>query len=86
MIVQSDHAIFLTREDKSFKNQAGNKIEYTKVTFIDDQNQYIEATLSTELRDTDTPEPREECQIELEVTEENGSKGKYLKKKVISIV
>ena len=83
-----EDALFLRKEEKSFTNEQGTKIEFTKVTFLDGENNYIEATLDKEVEKeggSEFPEPREECTIDYEVTEEQGKRGAYLKKKVFGI-
>jgi hypothetical protein len=83
-----EDALFLKSEKKEFTNAKEEKISYEKVTFLDGENNYVEATIDTKISGDEGfeyPGAREECSIDYEVTEETGARGKYLKKKVWGI-
>lgn len=88
MISVNNNALLLALEDKEFKNDAGKTIEYTTIIFLDDKNDYHVGTITQEARESlpDDLDPfRADCKLVVEITEENGSKGKYLKKRVTDI-
>jgi len=85
MKVAHENALYLSAEEKSFKNKAGEEIEYMKAFFLGDDNKVIECNVVQELRqEVLDAEPRSSCSIELEVTEEQGYSGAYLKKRLVA--
>lgn len=84
MIVSIENCLFLKSEKKEFKNQQGDSIKYTTVNFVDDENNFVQATLNKDFAG-DLPDERSDCDITLELSEREGSRGKYVKKSIISI-
>jgi len=90
MLTIIDDAVFLSAEVKTFKGRDDSDISFVEVKFLDANNEVQKCTTPMALFDamteTDTiPERLDVVRVELEVTEEDGKKGKYLKKKIISI-
>jgi hypothetical protein len=78
MQIQVDEAIILEVKERSFKGRDGKDVTYTQVRFVDDDNQYQEATLAKDL-DFSEVEPRSVTSFTLDVTEVDNR----LKKRIV---
>lgn len=90
MLTIIDDAVFLSAEVKSFSGRDNATVNYVEVKFLDANNDVQKCTMNLQVHEqmvdaNEIPERLDVVRIELEVTEEDGKKGKYLKKKVISI-
>jgi len=90
MLTIIDDAIFLSAEVKTFKGRDESDIQFVEVKFLDGNNDVQKCTTAMALFDAMTesdtlPNRLDEVRIEVEIKEEDGKKGKYLKKKIISI-
>jgi len=88
MLTIENDAIFLSCEKKSFKKDE-EVISYGEIKFLDSNNEVVRATMSVDfydrMLDEGMPSRLESVKIQMEVTEEEGRKGSYLKKKLVAI-
>jgi len=87
MLTQHSNALFLSAEEKSFKNKDGEVIEYMRAKLLGDENEYIECTVQKEIQeDVLQLDPRTEVSAEISITEEVGWNNQpKLKKRLIGI-
>jgi len=88
MLTTLENAAFLSCELKNF-GKGENRVEYGEAKFLSSDNEVVKATLNkdfcAELIQEGLPERLTPVTVELDVTEEIGKNGSYLKKKLISI-
>jgi len=88
MRINSNNAIILKIEHRTFKKE-NTEVEYYPITFIDDDNNYHEATVVKEVIDSlDRPYTeilRLEAALTLDVEEVTRNGHTTLKKRVVSI-
>lgn len=88
MLTIIENGVYLRCEKKSF-GKGDTTITYGEIKFIDGNDEVVKATMNEgmfdEIEKEGLPDRLDEVRIELEVTEEDGRKGKYLKKRLISI-
>jgi len=83
-----EDAVYLRCEKKSF-GKGDTTVTYGEIKFIDGSDEVVKATMNEamyeELEKEGLPERLDVVRIELEVTEEDGKKGKYLKKRLVTL-
>jgi len=88
MLTIIDDAVFLRCEKKSF-GKAGEVVEFGQIKVLDGNDEVITATMNTDMYDNlvheGMPERLDTIRIELDVTEEKGKNGSYLKKKFVKM-
>lgn len=86
MLVRHENAIFLGAEEKSFKNNKGDTINFVKFRLLGDDNDLIEGSVDIGIHEQALAiEPRTEITCEIQVTEEAGKNGSYLKKRLMQV-
>lgn len=87
MLIQVDDAILLEVKEESFKGRDGKDVTYRKAKFIDDENNYHEATVLTDVEFDDDLENINRLGVSLSVqideVERNGNT--MLKKRIVEV-